>query len=436
MTGLSFKTSAAAIVMAAALSSCGQGENPAPSYEGDYKLSWFGGDTVLAQWDVKALTRESPLQVGLGENGPPGSPQISGVTCDRQPVDLDIEGRWTLPLGCQRLKWNIQLEDAATADAATQRSFFDRENGWLVISDLYSLLRPVGVPFAVNLNINLVQGFSWCEAIPDQPGLCHWNADGPPDFFAWSDQFRVGKLADGSLSVLHLAMAGEADKLDLAEFHAEGLKYLIDATDADNRALWQKLLPAELDLFSEPMKVVELPKCLDGEVNAATGERLIILSSPCQQSEGARLRVLTTLLHESFHYLTQGASMPLWAGESLASYYSITAMSRVTSGQDAQQLYEGYLAFGRQPGYGLLRAQSMVQSGEDPAAYSQLYFQGAAFWADVEGFAQAHGKSLDTFLPLLLTSDWGLDGGLPVTFDAQMRGLDEAAWQALIERHL
>lgn len=436
MTGLSFKTSAAAIVMAAALSSCGQNEAPAPSHEGDYKLSWFGGETVFAQWDVRAFTHESPLQVGLGENGPPGNPQISDVTCDKQPVELDIEGRWTLPPGCQRLKWNIQLEDAAFADAAEQRSVVDRENGWLVISDLYSLLRPVGVPFTTNLNINLVQGFSWCEALPDRPGLCRWNAGGPPDFFVWSDQFRVGKLADGPLSILHLAMDGEEDRFNLAEPHAEGAKYLIDVTDADNRALWQKLLPAELDLFSEPMKVVELPKCLDGEVNAATGERLILLSSPCQRGEGARLRVLTTLLHESFHYLTQGASMPLWAGESLASYYSIAAMNRVTQGQDAQQLYESYIGLGQQPGYGLIRAQYMVQSGEDPAAYSQLYFQGAVFWADVDGFAQAHGESLDRFLPTLLTSDWGLDGSLPVAFDAQMRALDEAVWQALIERHL
>lgn len=398
---------------------------------------------VTARWDIRFWTKHENAAFALGAEG---RPQIKNVFCDDHAVEMTGDHEWLMPKGCKELRWELLFDAENEVSAADQRSFFyddplSIESGFyrhFIISDRLSLLRPVEgqQPDAIFFNVPYFED----DACGRRKGgwLCPWNPEGPPDFLLLGD----GIFGHGSDNVKQIRPdGGPQPQEDYFYGHEDyfydygyGLSYLerlLDGADRYYSVYWK-------------------PTCLDGEVNAATGERLILLSRPCADDMPARLRILIILFHEAVHIYSQdGPAMPLWANESLASYYSLKAMDYAADGvattdgidKDAYaKLRALYLNAGQQsPEYGLLEAQRLVESGEDPAAYGQFYFRGALFWNEVDSYiitATEGEKNLDDYFPFNWKGEWGEHGELPKSLMEELAEFDSAQWAQLVEEFL
>jgi|GEM_PF-2672725 len=389
-------------------------------------------DVLLAKWDVTPWTMNSAMDFMPGAIAIQQPRQISDVECDGRQLEISADTSWTAPQGCKNLKWVVELAQEFDTSAAEQLSFIDKADGrfHIVMNDVTSLLRPAGgpTPDSVVYDLAAVSDDS-CERQNDG-WYCSWNPNGPPDFIVLQDEpFGEGYNSGGILHIFTRIREGQKDYLEAANI---GLNYIREAVQSNERPFtnyWKR-------------------SCLDGEVNAATGEKLVLISGPCTEGPGADVRVLATLLHEAFHLYTQDiGAPPLWAGESLAMYYGLKAAKKsLNDGVIAPDLHSAYqiletnfLEFGSQsPGYGQLAAQAKVLSGEDPSAYGQFYFRGSVFWFKVDALIAQYddGKSLDDLLPLLLSNEWGEGGQLPPAFVEKMQSYSKEKWAELVKEFL
>lgn len=388
-------------------------------------------ETLNVEWDISIWTSDGPMLFIPGSIGIQQPHQISDVKCDEAPLQGADDG-WTAPQSCETLSWSVKLQKESDVSAAEQRSFLDiwDAKAHIVFNDVTSLLRPTGgpVPQSVFFAFKSVSDDS-CEAHGDG-WLCGWNPDGPPDFAVLqNDSVDGAKKLGGILHIYPHLREGQAAYLEVASHGLEYVRKVVQSAERPFTIYWKR-------------------SCLDGEVTAATGEKLVLLSGPCAESAGADIRVLVTVLHEAVHLYSQGKGwLPLWAGESLAMYYGLKAGKYALDEEQAQNALQsayqdmetGFFGIGsNSPGYGLLDAQAKVQSGEDPSAYGQFYFRGATFWSKVDAFITRHEaqKSLDDYMPLLLSGIWNESSHIPQSFTDQMNVYSPEEWAELLKEFI
>lgn len=388
-------------------------------------------EVLNVEWDISSWTSDGSMLFMPGYIGIQQPHQIVDVVCDGVPL-RDEDQAWTAPEGCGTLNWTVKLDKEADVSAAEQRSFLDTWSAQthVLFNDVTSLLHPTGgpVPHSVFFDFSSVSDES-CEAYKGG-WLCGWNPDGPPDFTVLQNAGSNGGRKLGGVFLIHPHFGeGQQSYLEVASHGLEYIRNILQSVERPFTIYWKR-------------------SCLDEEVNAATGEKLVLISGPCTEGADSDIRVLVTVLHEAVHLYSQDKGwLPLWAGESLAMYYGLKA-SKYTLHEDQQEselqsayqnMESGFFNIGsNSPGYGLLEAQAKVESGGDPSAYGQFYFRGATFWSRVDAFISRHdmNKNLDDYMPLLASGVWSESGVIPQSFTDQMNAYSHEEWAELLKEFI
>jgi hypothetical protein len=306
-------------------------------------------------------------------------------------------------------------------DASEQKSVCFPRGPWWLLSDPTSLLRLQGDKAPSTLSI-VYAGAPMPQLGATAIGNGRWRVpslNNAPEFYVFGNLKSVEHNVDGFL-IRHVAdNIARVQRLGLVRAQEDAWRYLsaIMPPPADTRTQDRQLLIVWLGVRDRNM------------AGGAAGSRSFVANYFEQSEPVPQALTLTILAHEQQHQLVDMVRgvrppLPVWVGESLAQYYGMKALAQ--SGLDQKAIAEvrnRYIDAARPVTAGLVEWQRRHDKGET-AAYPVFYQQGATLWALLDAAVQkasADKKSLDTFMPQLLTSEFGAGGHLPEPFVAHLR---------------
>jgi hypothetical protein len=184
----------------------------------------------------------------------------------------------------------------------------------------------------------------------------------------------------------------------------------------------------------------------NGRAGGSAGSRSFVANYVIGQPESAQLnaaRTLMVLAHEQFHQLVdllRGSlpSFPVWLNESLAAYYGLKAISKVSPGPVVNSIRPDFIDPSRTIKLGLLELDRR-HAANDASVYPLFYTQGATFWAEVDNAIRTQSASsadLDGLIPDLLRANPEQGGHLPRAFVAKLRTILGARADELLARYV
>lgn len=349
--------------------------------------------------------------------------QIADVACDGKQVDREAHGKgWKLPNSCRNLTWTVTLPRVTGGVAGDDQTSVFFEAGWGIIADT-AFLRPVGWDGSAGLRI--------VEAgRPDRHATLPPLRTAPAFYLIGDPPLLEVGGPDGSL----IYVADHPDEVlryISPEQHAIALTYL--------RAV---IGPNSVRDLSEITVIwLRVSRSTHG-LGAAAGENAMLVNyfgdteKPTQE-EAAMPFVM--LLHEQFHQLVE-VGLPLWASESLATYFAMKAATRTArDGPAIAALWTQLMNEAPPAAPGLLAIQRQVLEQDDPSNYGLFYSKGTMFWRELDRAIQdatGGSRTLDSVMPLLLESGFDADGRLSPSLRAALRPLSEGQIDALVEFYL
>lgn len=352
--------------------------------------------------------------------------QVHSARCGDTPLKQQKDGTWIADRSCREVTWNVGPVVAAdgTADVSQQATFLFQQPRWLLLSEPTSLLRLMDVPSAPASSIALQPGAAAMLGATPLSGRS-WrvpSANNAPEFFVIGD-IPARSRTVGAFEVRYVAdNPGRVEALGLETLHEKALEYL------------GRLLPppAPLPVAERTLLVVWVG--IDdrrGRVGGASGSRSFVANYVIGKPESARMntaRTLYVLAHEQFHQLADLVRGPLpplsvWLNESLAAYYGLKALLKVSPGADAESIHAEFISPSRSVSAGLLELERR-HATQDRSAYPLFYSQGATFWAEIDNALRASSagaSDLDAWIPDLLRSGVEPGGRLPGAFVARLR---------------
>jgi hypothetical protein len=370
-------------------------------------------------------------------------PQVEGVRCGKQPVESIGRGTWRLPVGCKRVTWNVRANRASvgSVDASRQATLLFEDPRWVLLSEATSIPRLEGDESSSSIAI-----YAWGGGEPgrvvgaSQAGENSWllpSTRSGPEYFVVGDAptrersvgpFRVRYVYDDLARV---------EQLGLERMHEAVLSYLATVLPP----------PASVPQSRRTLMVVWLGRDdASGQFGGAAGSRSFLANyryaGQAQQPPDQSL-TLMTMAHEQFHQLAglvRGSrpALPLWLNESLASYYGLKALDRVSSTAAARELRGQFISPSRPVHAGLIELDRQRALG-DGKAYRSIYEQGATFWAQLDGAVSAspgEPRGLDPLMPILLRGATSKAEPLPREFVDDLRAIIGPRADALISEYV
>ena len=352
--------------------------------------------------------------------------QVSDPRCGTRPLASASPAVWKVPPDCTKVSWTVRFVTAqpGKVDASEQKSLYFSRARWWLLSEPTSLLRLQGDEGPSTLSIDF-KGGPMPQLGATAVANGRWRVpslNNAPEFYAFGNIQMVEHKVDGFL-VRHVADdIDRVRRLGLVQAQEAAWRYLSGITPpppADARPQDHQLLVIWLGVRDRDL------------AGGAAGSRSFVANYFEQSEPVPQALTLTILAHEQLHQLVDMVRgvrppLPVWVGESLAHYYGLKALAR--SGLDPKAigtLRNRDIDTVRPVTAGLLEWQRRHDKG-DPAAYPLFYQQGATFWALLDAAVQkasADKESLDTFMPQLLTSEFGPGGQLPKALVVQLRAV-------------
>lgn len=351
--------------------------------------------------------------------------QVTDPRCGTQPLATAGPAMWKVPPDCTKASWTVRFVTAqpGQVEASEQKSVYFPTGPWWLLSDPTSLLRLQGDEAPSTLAI-VFSGTPMPQLGATAIDNGRWRVpslNNAPEFYVFGNLKSVEHDVDGFL-VRHVAdNIDRVQRLGLVRAQEDAWRYLsaIMPPPADTRPQDRQLLIVWLGVRDRKM------------AGGAAGSRSFVANYFEQSEPLPQALTLSILAHEQQHQLVDlvrgnRPPLPLWVGESLAQYYGLKALDQ--SGLDMKAIAEvrdRYVDAARPVTAGLIEWQRRHDKG-DPAAYPLFYRQGATFWALLDAAVQkarANAQSLDTFMPQLLTAEFGADGQLPHAFVVRLRSV-------------
>ena len=343
-------------------------------------------------------------------------PGIRAVRCSQSGELRTGLGTISVDSGCGALAWefNLQPYPAEGVMASGQLSWHSETPAWWIISEGDVILQAPGAGEAPRVSflldgrpLEIRAGPLRLPALNQAPGF--WLLGHPVHV----DRGSFRHFFDRETIPQHLA--------GLLDSHSAGIGYLLE------------MLPhAELPpVFWMGLAQWQL------SVGGAAGTGLVLANYPLRAQDfdrNAHAITLYVVLHEHAHHLFD-TPVPLWIGESLASYLAIKAMK-----ETAPVLYPVVDDVFIAPGFALEAPLSVLggrAEAGDGKAYMQLYM-GAAFWMaldDAVGKQGVQGGFLRV-LPELVARGFATDGSPRPDVIAQVTRLTRKSLNPILDRYL
>lgn len=335
-----------------------------------YLVSLSDADPMVAEFEL----RDPPAGLVLVPARGGAAESIEALRCGNGPVPIR-DGRWTVPSGCDALRWRARLVDQDRGvDASVPPSSWSATHRFWFLAERHGWLRPPGGPSAgtVIVRVRRANGRVWEQRIAFPTG------DEPP-FYAviGFDPARVYRREGFRLSVF-----GRAPYFPW-----------MDRTHDSVLAIWARwrrdLIPAGVDAPRD-MMLAWLPPMSGQEPGysasagaSAIGAQIVLREGDPDAEIKARAVILTSAAHEGFHSITGAGAQawPAWVNESLANHFAIEAARASLAPADFVWIRRFYIE-PRMPG-SLLAAQASYAAGDGDQRY-QFYTKGARFWAEIE----------------------------------------------------
>jgi hypothetical protein len=349
--------------------------------------------------------------------------QVTEPRCGTQPLSAAGPATWKVPPDCTKANWTVRFVTGQPGNigASEQKSVYFPGGPWWLLSDPTSLLRLQGDEAPSTLSI-VYAGTPMAQLGATAVDNGRWRVpslNNAPEFYVFGNLKTVEHKLDGFL-IRHVAdNIDRVQRLGLIRAQEAAWRYLsaITPPPADTRPQDHQLLVVWLGVRDRKM------------AGGAAGSRSFVANYFEQAEPVPQALTLTILAHEQQHQLVDMVRgvrppLPVWLGESLAQYYGLKALAH--SGLDPKAIAtvrSRYIDSARPVTAGLVEWQRRHDKG-DTAAYPVFYEQGATFWAQLDAAVQkgsADKKSLDTFMPQLLASEFGPGGQLPDMFVDQLR---------------
>ncbi|MCY3815329.1 MAG: hypothetical protein OXG59_03450 [Gammaproteobacteria bacterium] len=350
-------------------------------------------------------TRGSIESRGIGAAG---CSETGELSTNQGPIYVDAE--------CGALAWEFRLKPYPVEGvmASDQLSWYSEAPTWWIISEGDVILRRLdtsgtpGVAFLLNDQpLKVGAGPRSLPALDQAPGF--WLLGEP----AHVDRGSVRHFFDRETIPQHLA--------GVLDSHSAGIGYLLEALPHTELSpvFWMGLAQWQLS------------------VGGAAGTGLVLANYPLRAQDfdrNAHAITLYVVLHEHAHHLFD-TPVPLWIGESLASYLAIKAMKE-TSPELYPVVDDVFIA----PGFALEAPLSVLGERADAGdgkAYMQLYM-GAAFWMaldDAVGKQGVQGGFLRV-LPELVARGFAPGGSPRPDVIAQVTRLTRESLNPILDRYL
>lgn len=370
--------------------------------------------------------------------------QVSNVACDGVPLKTSNRQTWLAAPNCGRLTWSIDFRVLSTTDYRPdlQANAYFPSSKWWLVSEATGFVRPVGDEGPASVQFHIVGGSpGWSVVGGAQLDLPNTWALAPtnraPEFFAIGLFVRRQVVLQGIKLDYVIDSLGDFDALGLTKYHSAAIRYL-------QEVVGQRMdtgQPAHLGIIW-----LGVPEA-KGTISGAAGARTYIANYIIGEADHLETNVahsMVVVAHEQFHQLVDAVradrdALPVWVGESLAEYYGLKALRKIglstTVAADASDKILGrHLPFD----VGLLEASRRYASG-DKAASEYFYTQGANFWFEIDEaiVKSTQGKkSLDSFIPELLVSDFLKSEELPAGFLVSLRQVLPDDWDRLSAKYI
>lgn len=323
------------------------------------------------------------------------------------------------------MSWTVRFVTAqpGKVDASEQKSVYFPRGPWWLLSDPTSLLRLQGdeAPSTLSIVFASTPMPQLGATAIDNGGWRVPSLNNAPEFYVFGNLKTVEHKVDGFL-IRHVAdNIDRVQRLGLVRAQEAAWRYLSAITPP----------PADAPSEDRQLLVIWLGVRDRDMAGGAAGSRSFVANYFEQSEPMPQALTLTILAHEQQHQLVDMVRgdrppLPVWVGESLAQYYGLKALALSGLGLKAiAAVRSRYIDSARPVTAGLVEWQRRHDKG-DPAAYPLFYQQGATFWALLDAAVQkasADKQSLDTFMPQLLTAEFGAGGQLPEAFLALLRSV-------------
>lgn len=362
--------------------------------------------------------------------------QVDSPSCGTVPLQKD-ENVWIAPASCREVKWTVApsaVHEGGT-DVSKQASLLFRNPRWILLSEPTALLRPVEQESPTTVTVNSAPALG---ATP--VGESAWrvpSSNNAPEFFVIGD-VEVKTRTIGAFQVRYVAdRPDQVERLGLQANHEQVLRYLSQVVPPPAAA------PATERMLLVIWVAIDDNK---GRAGGAAGSRSFVANYVLGRAESEELNGVRTLVvmgHEQFHQLAalvRGslAPFPVWLNESLAAYYGLKAVERVSTTRVVGSVRKAFIDSSRPISAGLLELDRRYTAG-DASVYPLFYSQGATFWAELDKalHSQTNGATdLDALIPDLFQSEAERDGRLPKAFSANVRAILGGRADALLTKYL
>lgn len=364
--------------------------------------------------------------------------QVSNPRCGTQALKKSGPAEWTVPPDCMKASWTVDFVAAQPGkiDASEQKSLYFPSARWWLLSEPTSLLRLQDDEAPSSLTIGFV-GKPMQQMGATATGNGRWRVPpvaSAPEFYVFGNLKSVERRVDGVL-IRHVADdIDRVQRLGLLQAQEDAWRYLSRVTPP----------PAGAKPEDRELLVVWLGARDRKHAGGAAGSRSFVANYFDATDPSAQALSMAITAHEQQHQLVDMVRagrppLPVWVGESLATYYGLKALAGSALDPKAIESVRGrYIDASRAVTAGMVELQRRHDKG-DQAAYPLFYQQGATFWALVDEAllkASKGRQGLDALLPQLLESEFEPDGQLPASFADRLQQTAGPSMQELLTRYV
>jgi hypothetical protein len=397
-------------------------------------VNWAHPEKLTLSADLPQSSAPTKLQVRVDGWGL--DPQAESPRCGT--TLLQKEGKfWLAPATCREVTWTVTPTAVGEegVDVSRQASLLFRNPPWILLSESTALLKRVDQESATSLTIESAPGFGATQVSEHAWRLPSWN--NAPEYFVIGD-VQAETRTVGIFQVRYVAdKPAQVERLGLQAKHEQVLGYLSELVRP----------PAALPTRERTLLIVWV--AIDekkGRAGGTSGSRSFVANYVVGRAEFEEVNAVRTLLvmgHEQFHQLTDLARgslapFPVWLNESLATYYGLKALDRISRGKVVESVRNEFINSSRPVTASLIELDRRYITG-DASVYPLFYSQGATFWAELDKalHSETNGaQDLDALLPDLLESNPEQDRQLPKAFSTKIRAVLGARADALLAKYV
>ncbi|BAJ02172.1 hypothetical protein [Shewanella violacea] len=312
-------------------------------------------------------------------------PTLSCVKPDGSTTKIDYNER----IQCNSLEWTLPLQVVSKDgfDPSTQLDTRDPIKDWYFVSETNSLVRFNDLSRNEEILGSMVcTPNKVCSELP--------STSLPPLFLLWGMDTTTLNISDKIVTV--------HSDTPLVIKHLQSWKPTLEKQlNYLNHVFPNDVKQWQMAFFSRD-------KAVRG-VGGAAGSNLILINALLDHNKlthDSIQMMLRIASHESIHVMNT-QDTPSWAGESLAEYYALKSMrgSKFEMQDPTERWHEFAIKFPF-ANTGLFEAHRHVKEQHEYQYYPLFYFEGAAFWNDLDNALTDTGSNLDEWITRLSFSDY------------------------------